>query len=219
MPENSPIVSLLAFRLALALVAVASLTGCFGLLKPSKAVTRQFVLTSLPAAAAPAGNSNRIAVGVGQVKLPAYLLNSSLAVRSGTNEIDYLPWTTWAEPLRDGLQRTIAANLATLLPSDQIRLSEWRSDDVSVGLYVAFERFDVNVGGEAVLAAWWRVLSPGGERLLKSGETRLTRAGPPPATDPSGAVATMSDLVGEMSRQLARAVRDSTAESGAHGAH
>jgi len=45
----------------------------------------------------------------------------------------------------------MAANLATLLPTDQIRLSSWQSADVSVEVYVAIERFDVDTRGKGVL--------------------------------------------------------------------
>ena len=117
-----------------------------------------------------------MAVGVGPVKLAAYLFDTSLAVRKGTNEIDYLPSAFWAERLDTGLQRVLAANLSTLLPTDQIRLSAWQSTDVSVEVYVAIEQFDVDAGGAGVLAAWWRILSPGGEKTLKAGECRLARA-------------------------------------------
>ena len=94
-----------------------------------------------------------VAVGVGPVKLAAYLFNTSLAVRKGTNEIEYLPTAFWAERLDAGLQRVLAANLVTLLPTDQIRLSAWESGDVSVEVYVAIERFDVDANGGGVLVA------------------------------------------------------------------
>ena len=149
-----------------------------------------------------------MAVGVGPVKLAAYLFNTSLAVRKGTNEIEYLPTAFWAERLDAGLQRVLAANLATLLPTEQIRLSAWESGDVSVEVYVAIERFDVDATGGGVLVAWWRILSPGGEKTLKAGESRLARQGPPPDADPSGAVATLSELVADLSRQVAQAVNE-----------
>ena len=149
-----------------------------------------------------------LAVGVGQVKLPAYLFNTSFAVRLGTNEIDYLPSVLWAERLENGLQRVLAANLATLLPTDQVRLSAWRSEDVSAEVYVAMEQFDVDARGHGVLVAWWRILSPGGEKTLRAGEVRLARQGPPPNSDPSGAVATLSELFADFSRQLAQAVQE-----------
>jgi uncharacterized lipoprotein YmbA len=197
-------------RLLLALVAGLSLTGCFGFLKPAKSTARHFVLTSLPAAEPAAEPRSSVAVGMGPVKLATYLFNSSLAVRNGTNEIVYLPSALWAERLDTGLQRVLAADLATLLPTDQIRLSAWQSVEVSVEVYIAMDRFDVDARGQGVLVAWWRILSPGGEKTLKTGESRFTRQGPPPDTDPSGAVATLSELAADLSRQLAKAVKETT---------
>jgi uncharacterized lipoprotein YmbA len=197
-------------RLLLALAAGLSLTGCFGFLKPAKPTARHFVLTSLPAAEPAAAPHGSVAVGIGPVKLAAYLFNTSFAVRNGTNEIVYLSSVLWAERLDTGLQRVLAADLATLLPTDQVRLSAWQSADVSVEVYVAIERFDVDAQGHGVLAAWWRILSPGGEKIIKAGETRLTRQGPPPDADPSGAVATLSELAADLSRQLAQAVKETT---------
>jgi uncharacterized lipoprotein YmbA len=185
------------------------LTGCFGFLKPAQSTTRRFVLTPLPAEEQVTATSSSMAVGVGQVKLPAYLLDSSLAVRKGTNEIDYLLSELWSERLDNGLQRILAANLSTLLPTDHIRLSTWRSEDVSVEVYVAIEQFDVDAGGRGVLVARWRLLSPGGETILKEASTRLTRQGPRPEADASGAVATLSDLIADFSRQLAQALKGS----------
>lgn len=199
-------------RLSLALAICLGLTGCFGFLKPVQSTARQFVLTSLPAAADPAGTtSDPLAVGVGQVKVPSYLFNTSLAIRKGTNEIVYSTSALWAEHLDTGIQRVLAANLATLLHTDRVRLSAWRTDDVSAEVYVAIERFDVDAGGKAALTAWWRILAPGGEKTLKAGTSRLEREGPSPETNPSGAVSTLSDLLAEFSRQLAQTVEGSNA--------
>ena len=197
-------------RLLLAFAACVSLTGCFGFLKPAHSTARYFVLTPLPAASPGTAAPGSLKVGVGQVKLPAYLFNTSLAVRTGTNEINYLPSVLWAERLDTGLQRVLAADLATLLPTDQIRLSAWRTEDVSAEVYATIQQFDVDSGGRGALVAWWRILSPGGEKTLKVGETRLARPGPAPETDPAGAVATLSDLVADFSRQLAQAVKETT---------
>lgn len=90
--------------LLFALAAGASLTGC-GFLKPARATAQHFDLTPLPAAERATALPGTLAVGVGQVKLPAYLFDTSLAVRRGTNEIDYLPSVLWAERLDVGVQR------------------------------------------------------------------------------------------------------------------
>ncbi len=192
--------------LLLALAAWAGLTGC-GFLKPAKSTARYYVLT--PVAATPTG-SGSLAVGLGQVKLPAYLFNTSVAVRKGTNEIEYLPSALWAERLDTGFQRVLAANLALALPTDRIHLSAWQKDAVAAEVYVTLEQFDVDASGRGVLVAQWRILSPGGEKTLKSGESRLTRLGPEPETNPSGAIATLSELVANFSRQLAQALQETT---------
>src|SRR5262245_29025896 len=95
------------------------LTGC-SFLKPVKSTTRYYVLT--PVAAAQSGSSS-LAVGLGPVKLPAYLFNASLAVRKGTNEVEYSDSAIWAERLDAGFQRVLAANLAIDLPTEQVRMS------------------------------------------------------------------------------------------------
>ncbi len=202
-----------ASRLLLALALTVSLTGCFGFLKPATPTARHFVLSTLPAAEPAAVPGGGVALGVGQVKLAAYLFNTSFAVRKGTNEIDYLPNTFWAERLDTGLQRVLAANLATLIPTDQLRISAWETADVAAEVYVAVDRFDVDTGGNGTIVAWWRVLSPGGEKTLKAGQCRLTRQGPPPGTNPSGAVATLSELAADMCRQVAQAVKETAPAS------
>jgi len=181
----------------------AGLTGC-SFMKPAKSTAHYYVLT--PVAATQSG-SGSLAVGLGQVKLPAYLFNSSLAVRHGTNEVEYLPSTFWAERLDAGFQRVLAADLANVLPTDQIRLSAWQKDDVAREVYVTVEQFDVNAAGEGVLIAHWRILSPGGEKVLKAGVSRLSHQGPPPDAGASGIVATQSELVADLSRQLAQALQ------------
>jgi len=190
-----------------ALSVCVCLTGC-SFLKPAPNTSHHYVLTPLPADGQTKAAPGALVVGLGQVKLPAYLLDTSLAVRKGTNEITYLPGTLWAERLDTGIQGVLAANLRSLLPTDQIRLSAWRSDDIGAEVYVAIEQFDVDSSGQAVLVASWRILAPGGEKTFKAGESRFTRKGPAPDPNPSGAVATLSELVAELSRQLAQSLKE-----------
>jgi uncharacterized lipoprotein YmbA len=193
--------------LFLALAACACLTGC-SFLKPARPTARYFVLTPLPATGPAKVAPGALAVGVGQVKLPAYLFNTSVAVRKGTNEIEYLPSALWAERLDTGFQRVLAANLAIVLPTDRIYLSAWQKDAVAAELYVTIEQFDLDASGRGVLVARWRILSPGGEKILKAGGSRLARQGPPPDDGASGTIATLSDLLADFSRQLGLALKE-----------
>jgi uncharacterized lipoprotein YmbA len=196
------------------IIVCVNLTGCFGFLKPARSTARHFVLTPILSDKAAADAPRNLGVGIGQVKVPAYLFDSSLAVRTATNEIAYLATVLWAERLDNGLQRVLASNLANLLPSDLVRMSAWRSDDVSAEVYVTVSQFDVDQSGQGVLATRWRILAPGGEKVLKAGGSQFSRKGPSPETDPSGAVGTLSDLVGDLSRQLAQSLKEVVMASG-----
>lgn len=202
-----------AVALVLPLAVCLGLTGCFGFLKPAQSTAHHYVLTPMSESGAPSTAAGAIAIGIGPVKLPAYLFNSSLALRRGTNEIEYLPSAIWAERLDAGFQRVLAANLALALPTEQIHLSAWRRDAVNAEVYVALEQFDVDETGRGVLIARWRILSPGGEKVLRAGASRLSRQGPGAETDPAGIVANLSELLADFSRELAKALHETVTAS------
>jgi uncharacterized lipoprotein YmbA len=186
------------------IVLSIGLTGC-SIFKPVKPTARYHVLTPIVATQ---NASSSLAVGLGQVKLPPYLFNTSLAVRKGTNEVEYLDSAIWAERLDAGFQRVLAANLATVLPTEQVRLYAWQRADVAAEVYVSIEQFDVDASGQGVLIARWRILAPGGEKVLKAGGSHLSRKGPPPDAGASGVVATLSELVADLSRELAQGLKE-----------
>jgi uncharacterized lipoprotein YmbA len=200
-PSSSGVRRIASGMLCLALIA---LTSC-SFLKPAQSVARHFVLTTI-ATNAPASTLNPLALGVGQVRLPSYLFNTPMAVRKGANEVEHLPTANWAERLDAGFQRVLAANLATLLGTDRVYLSAWQKSDVAVELHVIIEQFDVDTSGRGQLSVRWRVVSPAGDQVLKSGISRIERTGPAPGTDAAGAVATLSELVGDFSREMARTI-------------
>jgi uncharacterized protein len=171
--------------------------------KPSGVSPRSFVLTALPVPTEQPAPSSTRAIGVGFVKVPEYLLARSIAIRRDTNEVVYLETARWAERLDRGLQRVLAANLTTLLPAVQVRLSAWRPEEVSAEVYVVVEQFDVDIRGECVLKTSWRIMTPGGGEVRKAGQFRATRQGPAPDSDPGAATAVMSTLVADLSRALA----------------
>jgi uncharacterized protein len=190
--------------------ACVVLCGCLDL-KPARPTARYFVLSSLPGTAA--ARTTHLAVGIGQVKLPAYLFKESLAVRKGTNEVEYVEGALWAEQLSSGFQRVLAADLASLLPTDQVRLSGWRREDVALEVQITVEQFDTDTAGGGVLVAWWRIMSPGGEKLLKAGRFSAVQKGPAPQANPEGAIATLSRLLADLSRELAEAIKGVASQS------
>jgi uncharacterized lipoprotein YmbA len=194
-------------RMVAACSAGLCLAGC-SFMKPSGVSPRAFMLTPSPAATTSATTrSTNMAVGVGYVTVPGYLSGKPMAMRLQTNEVVYLETAVWAERLDVGLQRVLAADLGALIPTDRVRLSTWRPEDVAVSIYVIVERFDVSSHGEASLVAWWRVNAPGEDKLLASGKFSGTHNGPSPDTDPQGAVASMSALAADLARELAQTIQ------------
>jgi len=180
----------------------ATIAGCFS---PHTLATRHFILTPVPEITSA---TSGIRLGVGAVKMPDYLLNDSLAVRKGTGEIGYLEGDLWAERLDKGFARVLAADLSAMIPTDQVRLGAWQADEVTLEIHVTVEQFDVDQGGTGTLAAWWRITAPGGVKVLKSGETRLTKAGKSPASDSQNIVATLSELTATFNQMLAEKVHE-----------
>jgi uncharacterized lipoprotein YmbA len=154
-----------------------------------------------------ADKAAKISVGMSDIKVPGYVFKRSMAMRQESNEIVYLDAAVWAERMDTGLQRVLAANLGTLLASDQVRLSTWRPEEVSVEVYVNVERFDVDTHGQGVLTAWWRLVAPGSEKVLVSGKFSASHTGPSPDNNPGGAAVSMSTLAADLSRELAKAIQ------------
>ena len=189
--------------------AASCLVGC-SLVSPPKGVSpRSFVLAPI-SSPSPTGrtSSKDIVVGIHAVKMPGYLSGKSFAMRRENNEIVYLESAVWAERLDTSLQRTLAADLARLIPTDRVRLTRWGAEAVAVEVDVNVDRFDVNSRGEGVLVAWWRLLSPGDAKVLASGIFSANRKGPPPDKDPLGASTLMSHLASDLAETLTRAIKE-----------
>ena len=182
-------------------------TGC--VFKPVTVSTRHFILapisTNEPATVA----AEPLPVGIGLVKMPAYLLRDSMAIRNGPNEIEYLGGALWAGRLDRSFQQTVANNLSKLLPSDRIYLTDWGHDQVRVGVSISVQQFDVDTAGRGTLIADWRINTRDNDTPLKSGQTRLVQAGSSPRGHPEMIAATLSDLTAEFSRELAQAISES----------
>ena len=177
--------------------------GCFS---PHTVATRQFVLASAPpTGAAPATN---VRLGVRVVGMPEYLNSGSLAVRVSASEIRYLETALWAERLDHGFERVLAAGLSAMIPTEQVRLGAWRTDDITLEVHVRVEQFDVDQHGQGKLVAVWRITSPGDGKVLKSGTARMTRSGKPLASDAQNLVTTLSELTTDFSRALTEAIKD-----------
>jgi hypothetical protein len=172
--------------------------GCLSVSPPP----RTFLLSpAVPPASSPplAG----VVVGVGPVGIPTYLDRSSIVVRTGEGEVELSGEHRWAEPLRDGIGRTLGENLSAMIPTDAVAVFPWRTPwTVDYRVPVDILRFDGAPGGSVVLHARWRLLDAAGKELL-------LRAA---VLQESIADSTYAALVAAESRLLASLSRDIAAE-------
>src|SRR6266481_9718530 len=103
-----------ALRLVIASFSGVLLTGC--LLKTATVPARHFVLVPIPADESSPAPKEHASIEIGFIKMPAYLLRDSIAVRNGLNEIEYLENALWAERLDQSFQRALMVDLYGSLP-------------------------------------------------------------------------------------------------------
>jgi uncharacterized lipoprotein YmbA len=182
---------------ALAFVTVLFGAGCLG---GGNAPTRLYVLAPVETPALPA--SGALSVGVGPVSVPGYLDRPQIVTRPAADKIDLGEFDQWGEPLRDGISRVLAGDLARQMPSSRISVFPWRSlESVRYQVVVDVTRLDGPAGGDLALEARWRILDAAGKEIaLKT--TRLTE--PTGGAGYSATVSAMSRTLAALSREIAQ---------------
>ncbi len=187
---------------ALAIAVVGTLvTACTLRAAPPKT----YLLSPASPAPAAAGAGRGPVVGVGPVTVPAYLDRPSIVVRAGGDEVRLSSENHWAEPLKDGVARVVAENLALMVPTDAVAVFPWRSPwTVRYRVIVEILRFDGPLGGPVMLNARWRLLDGDGKELVLRAVTLSE-----PAADATygGLVASQSRLLAAVSRDIATEIR------------
>ena len=197
-----------------------AMTGCVSLKRTSEA--RFFFLRSLaevPDATAAEGVGD--IVGVLPVRLPIHLERSQLVTQVAAGELRIDEFLRWAEPLELGVTRTVTENLARLLPEHRLVNHPWpASTSARCRVAVELSSFGPSAGGEVQLEGRWALLPMMSERPLLTRPVSLRRG--PLASGPAGgapgtSVQAMSELLADLSRQIAAAVRGLPAEGAAVG--
>jgi len=200
-------------RSHLSLVAALALSGAFHACVSLKRTpeARFFALRSTaepPGTAAPASDPGLI--GILPVLLPAYLERPQVVTWAAPGEVRIDEFLRWAEPLDLAVGRVVGENLGTLLPSHRILRAPWSgSAPLRCRVRLVLTRFGLQPGGEVQLAGRFVLLPSRRERPLVSRPVELRR-GPRggAAPDPNTSVEAMSELLAELSREIATAVAE-----------
>lgn len=189
---------------------VFGLPGCVSLKRTPEA--RFFVLRSLvEPPAPPAGEPAGGLVGVLPVVVPGYLDRPQVVTWRAPDELRIDEFLRWAEPLDLGITRTLAENLDTLLADHRVIRSPWPSSaKLRWRVRVHLRLFGPQQDGEVRLEGRWAILAERGERPLLARDTILRRgpfAGVAQATDAGVGVEAMSQLLADLSREIADGIR------------
>jgi len=152
-----------------------------------------------------AADAPGISLGIGPITLPGYLDRQEIVMRVAPNQISLAENDRWAEPLENNFARVLGQNLAAILGAERVSGYPWPLDKKPLyQLEVEVLRFEVDTAQQAQLSARWSVRDSGKKDAVRYRETRLSRPAAARSTD--AAVAALSDVLGEFSREIADAV-------------
>jgi uncharacterized lipoprotein YmbA len=185
--------------------ACLSVSGCMSF-SPKPDPSRFFTLTSLPQSeesrARDANSTNRLFVGVGPIRFPAYLDREQLVTRISQNRFDISENDRWAEPLEDNFTRVLSQNLMLLLGGARVIRYPWQSSQRPLcQIEIEVLRFEPSTHQEVELLARWAVIDLNDKTPLIVKESRIARQSGKKSIEAS--VTALSETVGDLSREIA----------------
>jgi uncharacterized lipoprotein YmbA len=189
----------------LRILLVVTLVGCLPSARPDPSTF--FALASSESSDGTAAGSWDVALGLGPVAIPAYLDRPQLVSRVGPNELKLAADARWAEPLREGIARTLRQDLATASGARQVALYPWPITtrvDLAVGVDIL--RFEPDARGAVELAARWTIRETAHGHVLAVHDSHVTE--PVEGAGNGAEVAALSRALAELAREIAAGLRD-----------
>jgi uncharacterized lipoprotein YmbA len=186
-------------------LAISSLLAACTLLGPRPDASRFFILTPLHPQSSPSGGARVTSLGIGPIHLPSYLDRPEVVTRVGPNEVKPAVFDYWAGSLSRQFEAVLAENLQALVGAGRVQMYPWykgATPDLAVEVDVI--RFEASSDGRVELVARWWLRRGSQVEPLRSGETVLN--GTVDGTGPAAATQALSKLLGDFSREIARAI-------------
>jgi uncharacterized lipoprotein YmbA len=199
-----------AARLPVLFLLVGVAAGCVTLKRTPEA--RFFVLRPAFEADAAVDEPSGGAVGIHEVRLPGHLQRPQVVTETESHEVRIDEMVRWAEPLEPAMGRVIAENLTALLPDRHILQSPWPARArLLCRVVIDIEAFAPSTSGEVRLEGRWALLGPDQSTRPLALRAFALGGGPVPVgadavVDARAGAAAMSDLLGQLSRQIAVAI-------------
>ena len=197
------------------IVSIVFFAGCLGkgTQKPTEFYLLQPLDFSIEEQGVAAGEG--VVLGIGPVRVRDYLNRPQIVTRTSTNEIRIHDFNYWGEPLNTNFTAILAQNLSVLLSTDRILIFPYRSkQELPLEYQVSVDviRFDGEPGVEATLLAQYYI-----EEFKENQRKKVVTRQPSfkkPLADKSfeTLVAAMSELVADLSRQIAEEIKAASAQ-------
>jgi uncharacterized protein len=185
----------------LLIAALVSLAGC-------KSPNASFYTLSPDATLTTTGAPVQTTIVVGPVTVPELVDRPQIVTRVSDNEVALNEFARWGEPLKSGIARTIAADLARLLGTPQVAVAGQAGlVREATRVRVDIVRFDSVPGDSVTIDAQWVVRVPG-KPLPVSGRTVAHESVASAGND--ALVAAHSRALAAVSHDIAAAIRDAS---------
>ena len=186
-------------------IGLAAALGC-GTTAPAKFYT----LSPLPAIGERASGKEAIdrgvAVGIGPIRLPLYLVRPEIVTRTDANKIEVAEADHWGGSLQDDFSRNLLENLSFLLAGDRVSLYLLPGvGAVDYRVAVDVIRFDGVRGRDVVLIAGWTIRSGLDNKIVRVGSSRILE--PTGGDSYEAMVGGMSRALGRLSREIGEAIK------------
>ena len=145
----------------------------------------------------PAAAQDAPSLAVGPVSIPEMVDRPQFVVRLGPNQVQIVEQARWAEPLKAGIARVVAANLATTLGA---RLTPVRNGEADYRVALDVQRFE-SPADAVLIETLWTVTSKDGKRSGRSVVREKIAA-----RDHGALAAAHSRALATMSREIAQAI-------------
>jgi len=193
------------------LIVLLMLAACGG----GGTVVRYYLVDPVVYTAVPAQGESVLAIEILEVQVPQYLERFHIATRSEANRLNFAETSQWGESLRKNLLRTLARNLSVLLGSNDVSTPLNRSMSTpDFRIQVHIEQFERDSDGIVRLVARWQVSVSDTNTPVLTLKAELQGSPRLAENDYDNIVATMQQLFGQLSQQIADSIRTASAASG-----
>jgi uncharacterized lipoprotein YmbA len=175
-------------------------SGC-SVLSPKKDPTRFYELTG-SVKPGPVNSTARSETLVLNVQLAGYLQNTSLAQRIAPNQLAFFPFDQWAQPLSEGISQVLRDDLAARTDLAVVNANSSYVIRDATRVDVIIRQFDVLPGDRVQIAALWQIRTNLTSSPVRLGEFRQDRPFSPNLKSLQDAVATLSQLLEDLSQAI-----------------